>query len=904
MAVTKAQLEEALRRADAAGNTADATALAVQLDILNRREQEVTTPTADAVLESNALYMREQAKVGIGDFLYRSVKNFSDPLAKIIFSDQVETDKPTWEMSEEEYRDYVQRQRNREAEIPYELAEDILSYQENIQPTGALGEVLGAGARAVTGDPFLSFAGGRGKLGLLIEGLASFAAGAGGAVGGEIGGQIAAELGASEETQRKASQLLATITGLASGATTSSLTRSGAEGVNVWLDARRRQKSIQDTVDEAANFISDSQVKTMIRDAVAAEPNIDATVNSIRALEDAVPGLVIPPASGLADNPIVRQNLTTLLQTNPSFRANYNNAIADAYKAIQNRTNTLFGTDTPSVSQARLAGFKDNYGVSLQNVQKRINSIDTAIGRQLERIRPADDSVSAGEQVRKLLEAKEKSVREKMGLKYDRLISDYKQRGLQFPASAVRDIYQTAKIIKYRDLFTASPTVIRDINKYFAPKEVGVPSIITTKTGKPAPPTKTRVYEPVPLEVLDSLKRAINRELRQTVDPDKARQVRALKDEFQRAVNTMNPEFAARYRAIDEQYYKDLGIPKDSAGVRQLTAARFRDSVGNFISKPEQAADFLNFVGEAGIPVVRDAMLLKLEQAAINPDGSFNARGYAKFLNDRLNTRTMNLIPNFRGQLSDIRRSLDAMVETKNRLQTQYDNESVRLTDNVFKAVFNKGLEAVVTDILSKPAQSHKYLRSIKNYSAETFEMARNAIRKTMVNRMFAQNDSRAFLNSKADTFNEWFGAGYVKNVEALADVQDILNKIDTSRIGYSINIKDTDALEKATGNTAANISSLFRDRISSTGHKVNIFLSRWFTKKTAVSRDDQLARLFLSPESLDSIASVAKAHKAKTMTLTEAKERIAKAINKAIFKQIYLFQAGAESMQDAEQNQ
>ena len=181
-----------------------------------------------------------------------------------------------------------------------------------------------------------------------------------------------------------------------------------------------------------------------------------------------------------------------------------------------------------------------------------------------------------------------------------------------------------------------------------------------------------------------SLKRNLNSAIRKTSDPDSKRKLIELKKQFQAEMDLMPESFVKNYRKVDNDFYEELGIKQSSASLKELDAKRFEAKVGEYLTDAEHARDFIAFTGDKGVPVVRDAVLLKIENQAFK-DGEFDSKKLANFMRNRKNKELIDEVPSLRAELESGGAAIRDMLEVKGRLNTEFTEKSVELSPSIFK---------------------------------------------------------------------------------------------------------------------------------------------------------------------------------------------------------------------------
>ncbi len=858
MAVTKDQVSQALRAATAkaedpslsdaerASHRAAATRLSVTYRTLNADGR--TTPLSDAVSQERGSYLADRAKVGFTRFLYNAMEN--SPLSTL--TDNVFGVQATPMGASDFKTDQVRIEEAISAKAQEWFSADIAN-----KPDSALQRLGGIAVESVAGDPIMSMIGAKGALGTAFNIATAPIPAVTGALTYDAVSGAAEAMGASPEVQDMIGKVMATGVGFASGAATGTLMGSFDKAA----EARRLlgdRKKIEAQVDHAADYLASGSVRTVIEDIVSSDPNIGVKVTALRDIASVIPNFEVAPGIALYGNPIVRKNMETLLKESPTFRANVNANLADLNKAVRTRQERLFGPANQDTIQAAVRAQIGNYGVNLSNARRRVENIDSAIDTVLNRVRTSAEPIEIGQAATRLIDAKEAAVKAEVGTEYERLLNTYSAKGVTFPSESVGNLWGLVNGALDAKLFTPFPTLVNKVNALLRPKEAAPTEAPFSMTGalagaRPPQQSSTPQFRELSLEQLDSLKQELNKAMRSAYGQNTYPLLRQMKETLNAEIDKM-PEFGAAYRANDRSYYERLGLPMDSAGLAQLDTLKFAETVGTYLAKPERAIDFINFTGEAGIPLVKDSILVRLRSKAFATDGSFKPDGYAKFINE--NRKLIDTVPGLRQELQDVGGSVRQMDALRDRLDTAHNEYAMFQADNLLKATENRGIKAAVNDMLVSPKKLDQYLKTVGNLDAEGGRVVRQGVRSSLLNRAFDSGNAKEFIETNAAVYNKWFGPTYSKDIQALANASDILRSIDTDSMSFAFSFKETDPLQRTTGTSAPQVGSLMRDRISSIAHKGSILFSRWFTQKTAGKRDEDMMRLLLDPKALGEIAA------------------------------------------------
>lgn len=770
-----------------------------------------------------------------------------------------------------------------------EARQKFFSYR-GTAPSSGTEKFIGTGVRGAVSEGPLAFAGARSAAGGASELMQSLFASMFGASGGQVGAETAEAIGFGRTVQEITGALTGAAVGGSSTAAGRTLSNSAYQtGKNVFQERSR----VIESADKAADYMATSEIGQIISNATKAQPDIDSVIKATQDLEQLIPGLVIPPAATLSENPIYRKNTEYLLRSDPNFYATMRDQLKDAKAAIDMRIEQRFGKTGPEVEARIRSTLPKDYGKDIRNAKKRIEAIDAQLSAVSSTLRSTEDVSDVGRKVDNLMTAKVNAVTKRLSPEYTKTINNGERLGIDFPPSSVGRIYETFKLLQADDVFATFPSLMSKINNEWSPQKVE-PSLILTAEGRPIRAGGGLEFNSAPLKELDSFKRELNKAIRTTSDSGQLRKLNAMKTVLKEEISAMPEQFSKPYQALDSQFYKELGIPFDSAELSQLSSARFSSSAGAYLAKPDQAAEFLSFVGDVGVPVVKDAIYLKMANSGVfKKNGMVDPQNINKFLLN--NKKLIDTVPGLKNELQDTKRFVERLTETQARMDAQYNAQANKLADGFYKGISNKGISGVADSILSSPAGSEKYLNDIRNFEPETAKMARQGIRAELVTKAMKSNKTmNEFINENQNVFNSWFGKTYVKDIQAIADASDILRGVNVNNMRFATDFRQSDALSERTGVSFTQLQSVLRDRITNAGTKAAILGSKMSVASSSAKRDAQLMDLLLNPSALAELRQKVEANKFKATT-PELVAQLANITNRAVSKGVYFGLVGSE---------
>jgi hypothetical protein len=864
------------------GNVAEANMLGEKLKEL---EPEIET-LEETVVKQN--FYVDQAKSGAADFVFSLLP---DNFLGVDGLDKKYVGVDGLDFNEELYQQDL-------AKAQDEVKREFFDYK-GIKPLSKTQRYLGSGVRATAAEGPLAFVGAKGPISLIGELLHTYTAATLGIIGGDAAADVAKSMGFGETIQNAFRNVASTVTGIATGV--------ARVPVSAGMDAagmafKKRQEALS-SVEKATERLANNDIEGIIKGASDSQPDLDMFIDKAVELQQTIPGLVIPPGAAMGENPIIVKNLDRLLKTNPAFYADINTKVKDGMKAVKKYRELNFGEGGQVRDKRILDAVLQDSGINLKNVNKKIDAIDVQIEKRINKIETGADYTSVGTSVKNLMKAKEQVVKQKLSPRYDQLLRKAELDGIEMPMSSVKNLYQAVKLQKLNDIFGIQPPLVKLVNDKFAPRQEVIDFNVLLAGGIKQKPETRLVYDPASVKDVDSLKRNLNSAIRKTSDPDSKRKLIEFKRQFQSELDLMPESFVGPYRDLDNQFYEELGIAKNSAGIKQLDAARFETKTGEYLANPEQARDFLAFTGSDGVPIVRDAVLIKMENAVMK-DGTFDGAKFEGFMRNKKNKRLIDEVPGLRVEIETSGTAIKDMLEVKARLDADFNTKSTELTKGFVESVKKSNFNDVITSVINSPAVSARYMQDIKNFSPDTSKMLKQGIRSGLLERAMMSKDSvSGFISKNQNVFSQWFGPRYLENVNSIAEASDVLNRIKLNE-RFAVDLRNEDALKRATNISFAETSSLLRDRITNAGTKAAIAASKITSRQTEAKRDGYLMEMLSNPERLQSISNEIKAQKINSSRsiVDITMEQVNKVLNRmsfSVYKGAYFGEVGSDTYEE-----
>jgi hypothetical protein len=832
-----------------------------------------------AVSESTRELIEDQFKQGLVDL---GVGVVPDPLMNFVqgqaFDPSIAVGTPEAQVVDERVR----------ASVADNLGLEI----KNIQPTN-IGEKVIANIARAGADPLSYFGGAGPKIVKPFLAAAESAVTTGtGTFTGELTAEAAKAFGAEEgDIATDAARMTGAILGgFAPAASVVSVGKATGAGIRAGFDIKDKSKDVGKAIDEGETYIASKQVAELINNAIKTDPSLEGKIGHIQAVLKDFPELNVGPWVAMTENPILRENFTYLLRTNPTFRSKIKTEIDEAQSLIKNRQDQLFREGGFEAERKVSEGLQQGY----ETASEALKNIDKALQAAAS---PADPSKvrtpeQLGNVVQKLVERKKTAVQKEMSPLYTKLFKDAEVEGVQFSSKSVETLHEFAQD-EVKELFGVMPTEYRQIINKWKPKPQRDDDgkVIKDEEGNPV-----LEYEPASIRQLDSLKKAINQGLRNpNIKGDSRARLDNLKSVLDGEIKAMG-DFGRAYKGLDFEYWSRLGIPLNKQGIKEISTKKFADQVAPLLSRPQQAREFLSMVGDMGRPVIAQSVLTNLSKSAYDvKTGELDINIVERFRTDPKNRDVIEMA-GLSDTFSDVTKTVRALDEQRASLSTRYIEGSTGYTKELYGRLHESGIDGVINDILKSPAATERHLKFIKELTPDSQEMVLTGLKAEMARKAInSGKGSLQYIKENQRAFDSVFGKGMYDDLKSLADMQDIIGEIKIDQIGLSAkHTKLEDALKKKTGVPLNQLNSLLRDRIMSAPQKMFVFLNKMNSARIDKKEEQRIIEVFTKKGALSKIKKAADALKLD-VNKPEALRAFANSINKTISKGAYMGMEAAE---------
>ena len=778
---------------------------------------------------------------------------------------------------------------------------------KNIQPKTVLEQVVANVVRA-GGDP-TSYIGGVGfntvtkMTTAAIESAVSTAAGT---LGSEAASQGAVSLGAEAggNVDIAARTIGGALGGVAPAASVTGIAKATGAASKVAFNLKDKiaggpEKAVGELgkgIAEGEMFVATSQVSNFIDSALRSDPTTATKINEVEAVLADFPDIDVGPWVAMTDNPVFRDNLDYLLKTNPEFHGTLKTQLKNASEVIQARKESLYPAEGYKAEKSitkELDKGADSARKVIKNVDKAIQAASAPLSSKR-----VSTPQRLGRVYNALIERKQKAVSALMSPKYKTLFKQAEDNGVSFSSENTSALYSFATQ-EAKELFGVMPRTYGEVITKWKPV------VVRDANGKPLKGPDGKVLKESPevsLRELDSFKKEINKGLRNSnIQGDSRVRLQNIKNELSTQINNMG-DFGARYKGLDLEYWQLVGMPLNKDGLKDMSSKKFDEQVAPVLTKPQQARQFLDSVGDMGKPVIRAAVYSDASKSVYNDKtGEVDFVALDKYVNSPLNREIIDLA-GMRSELGDMGTAIRNLDESRVAQSTKYVEGSRGHARELFGRLNERGLDGVVLDILSSPSKTGKHLEFVKGLSKDSQDIVMTGLRGEMASVALRSGDGAMnYIKNNERAFDDVFGKGMYEDLKSLTEMKDLFGSLSLDKIKIaSKQNKLQDILMRKTGVPLTQVNSILRDRIMSGFQKVFVVMNKMNSSRIDANEEQIMINLFSQRGVLKEIKDNAEYFKLN-INKPEALTQFTDSINKTISRGAYM---GVEAVKEDEKRE
>jgi len=826
---TYEQVLEALRRADAAGNTEDAKQLAAMAIRMRPRDVADVRPassTGEVFVEGlrRGVASTPSLVSGLGAIIGQSPLGLPPPGGAGMRAPMEPSVSPT-EAFQQSYQ----------------------STQRNI--TGLLG---GQNVRPTTeaqkywmsfGEGFGDLANLLGGAGLFRKGVQALAGGMAG-VGGEFGGEVGEQLGGD----------FGRVLG---GVTFSLFSGAGAlKAGEAAIDKVRGAGKVD--VADLANMEGLSRAQSLVSRAIDSDPDLLKRVNEIQARVKAL-----------------RTTLTDLAGKDLKFRGELAKLYADLQRAVAARAQTEF----PSGPMQFPSQIKALEEVKV-DFNKRVNAINDQLSNMTANLNLMGTTAPAqlGASIQNLVVARERAARDALSPEYNSVKQQASDQGAILPAQDTQDLLNTAFDLFRRDPWGRQSDLLRLVNQQSENFKALRASRAPAPSGEMLPATTgPDLTMGLDITSLDSLKRRVAKDLRDVRDPAIREKLSLLQQRVDEALNKVenasgninvnfrgeNVTFGDAMRQLDTDYYTKVGIPfRDADAVQRISSQDYAEKIAPQIaSSPTALSQFLRVAGDEGMPLAEKSIMSRLYHQSLT-NGLID---YNKL--DKLLTRDSNnggyrdildMTPGLKGRLQDSTQRAQALAAEKIALDDAVSAERIRIGTSFLRDYDSGGVERIASRMTGGEGRGYtaRLMADINKLPVQEQSNVKMALRNQLVTQMLDSGDPFAYLRKNRTAFNSIYTPKELDGITAMADVARLSRKIDVDKLPVNkAALEEQNMMQRFLGGAKPQeVSNVLVNGIYSVLQKGYRIMGLIGQANIDQATKDAQRRLFLDPSGIDAI--------------------------------------------------
>lgn len=733
-----------------------------------------------------------------------------------------------------------------------------------------LARVLGGGAEAM-GDP-LSWAS-PGTYG--VKAGTALLTGGGAEVGGEIGEQVAGTPG------RIVGSLSA---GTLVGSKAPAIGLAGKGLGNLAKQAWSKYKAVKADPTAVEDAFAAGGVKKFIEQAslnVGGADNFEEMLSAFNQASQYVRGKETPLLVSMAENPTVRAEVISQIKKDPATRAKFDAEINSVIADVDSKADQIFGARyTPFEESTQ--GFHPSVITQMEKYREQAFEMGKQLDKLADPFYQASSKTDIGTRIAYAVDSQKKAVKAELAPQYAALTKQAKRAGVKLPEQQVRDIYNHVVNNKLVNMFQKGSPIDTLIIKNFAPDVNGE-------------------FFPVSFSAVDSLKKRINELQRGKLTPTESRQLDLLEQVVDKAREKIPGNYNARLKALDEQYWKRLGMPFGEQGIKDIDSAKYAaDIAPKLLKQPEALDDFLDVAGKFGVPIAENAVIASAFDKVIKSgEAGINGKALETFM--RQHRAVLERLPNAKKMLQDALIDDSALRKAKAEIDIKAEAMSKKMGDNYLLVSGIPDYRTMVNGFLNNKQQRTKILSDLNDISPEMAKVARQNMQRELLEVLREKGGSGVdfLLNPRnKEAMDSLLGSGSQEAMQNLLTLSDAAARANLSQIPQQIVQSKLDAVGRyIPGLDVPYITSTLRDRISSGVHKVVRLATRWNDARAQNKFDEDMVKALISPEALEA----AKRAKGFDFAIKNpyADVRVVRTLTDSLPASVYLSRVGMDSQEE-----
>jgi hypothetical protein len=614
----------------------------------------------------------------------------------------------------------------------------------------------------------------------------------------------------------------------------------------------------------AADAIGGAQASAQARTALKANPALGPTVARAAEIEKNT-GINLPVLAAANGDTTISGFLAS--QTSRGDNAEFTAALKQQYEAAEKaltaaqrgKAPTMQAVDAYVKRQAAEAQVKNQQIVALatQKAAKReqgLENINTRLAELTQEVRNAPTNLETGKKLVGLINAKEAAIRSELSPQYTELLENATKQGIKLSGEAARDLRNFTSDQLNRDVFQKFPSLYSMIQKEFASPNLASPKISEKyRIAKQAAQPKD-----VPLTTLDSLKREVNRAIRDTDNKDDLRRLRLLKEQVDGAIDTVDPSFVQPYRALDKEYATRLGMPFKEQGVINIDRSKFvEETVPKMTQNASSLKQAMAIIGDdpQGVQIAKDAFMFDISsnRGIVNVNtGEINPAQLKRYLAQ--NKDKIDQVPGLRQELEGLAGRVQSLRDNRARIIEAQKQAQAEKVENLWTQAYGTtdGLRGIVRSSFNNTAKLDDLLKL-----TDKDPMARMAVKSAMLDDvMSAPGDRLELFQKNRAAFERVYGKQDTANLEYIVEASQ---RLKDNPFQFKINQGTTakTKYEEITGSKIETTLGEARNQILTLPRAFINHVSRFFQGRSSKTEAAEMQKFLLDKNILKETAEM-----------------------------------------------
>jgi hypothetical protein len=356
-------------------------------------------------------------------------------------------------------------------------------------------------------------------------------------------------------------------------------------------------------------------------------------------------------------------------------------------------------------------------------------------------------------------------------------------------------------------------------------------------------------FSSVPINQLDSLKKAVNKGLQTVTDRADFNKLLNLKSEVFSTAQKVSPEFAQNWKAADAEFARRVGVPFDLQSIQNMDRTQYNEQVVNKITQNRSAlTQFLSAVGPDGTKTAEDALTLRIYNAVVDKNtGLVDSKKLQQWRENKNNSEMLTLLPELRSDLygrEGMLRNIQNLEFRKNSLEKNLDEalktKILGVEDMTPKALVNKFYSEprFIDEVLKRNGANSENLKALRTFVLDDIMSSSNPM-ETLMNK------------NNMIAYGKLFGPSWQNNIKNLTEATELLRR---NPADVTVNMKELPkdfVAEFFPGLNIPKVVSLWRNQIMSEATAFATAASYMQSAGTQRRKDKVMMEAFLEPAKL-----------------------------------------------------